>query len=126
MTTRVWLAFAIGLLLGFGAELTIQNLLNAGERSKNKRSLADASTISDALDRFRETTGSYPPIAGDAAKLKPYLEPTYLRSLPTRDIYDRPYLVATDGSIALIISTGRNGFAVRGRRILLGPNGLTP
>jgi type II secretory pathway pseudopilin PulG len=126
MTARVWFALAIGLLLGFCAALTIQNLLEAGERSKNKRSFADARTISDAIEQFREVAGQYPPVTGDATKLKPYLEPTYLRAVPTHDIYDRPYLVMMDGAVAVVISTGRNGFAVGRRKMLQGPSGLTP
>lgn len=126
MTSRVWLAAAIGLLLGFCAALAIQNLLAAGERSKNKRSLADARGISDALERFREANGQYPPVTGEAAQLTPYLVPKYLRALPTHDLYDRPYLVAKAGSVDVVISTGRNGFVVRGREMLQGPRDIAP
>jgi len=122
MNWRTWLALLIGVVLGFGASVSIQSLLDAGARSKAKRSVADAISISRALEAFRDGNGRYPPLDHDLSKLTKYLVPKYIQTLPARDAYDQPYLVVMDGSVPAIVSTGRNGFAIeRGQVVAEGP-----
>lgn len=112
MSLKTLIALLIGITLGFAAAMSIQSLLAAGERSKVKRSAADAFAISRALETFRSPYGCYPPMAHDVGQLAAYLEPTYVRRLPVRDSYDSSYLVVMDGSVAAVVSTGRNGFVI--------------
>ena len=122
MSLKTFLALLAGFALGLIAATSIHELLAAGERSKVKRSAADARTISDAIERYRQTNGRYPPIGRDLAQLAPALVPPYLKSLPARDVYGEPYLLLMDGSVPVVVSTGRNGFAFeRGEMIAKGP-----
>ena len=111
-------------MFGFLTATAIENVLKAGERSENKRSAGDARSISYALEDFREKTGAYPPMDRGIAGLPQYLEPTYMRNLPTTDMYGRPFIVFRDASGAAVVSTGRNGFVVR-RQSLTPPDALS-
>ena len=97
----------------------MQSLLDAGEKSKAKRSAADARAISTALEAFHENNGKYPPLDHRGiSQLTTYLVPRYMKGLPATDAYDCPYLFVMDGSVAAIVSTGRNGFVVERAQIV--------
>ena len=112
MSWRTLLALLLGLVVGFAASSSIQSLLDAGERSKVKRSAADAIAISRCLEAFRKDNGRYPPLGQSVGQVAGYLEPKYIRHLATKDSYGRPFVVLMDGSAAAVFSTGRNGFVV--------------
>jgi hypothetical protein len=122
MSLRTFLALLAGFALGFGAAMLIVKLLYVAEQSKSVRSAADASTISHALETYRQANGRYPPIVRDVTQLTPALAPTYVRVVPSQDIYGTPYLVLMDGDVPAVISTGKNGFVFeRGELIANGP-----
>jgi hypothetical protein len=116
---KILVAALLGFVVGFFAALSIQNLLQAGEASKNKRSIAEARNIADALEKFHGATGKYPPLDRGVAALTPYLEPKFTRHVSITDAYARPYIVFLDDSGPAIVSTGRNGFVVRKTGVLL-------
>ena len=62
------LALFIG---GIVAALVIPNFLDALQRAKQKRTIADARVIAAALEGYREQTGNYP--AADGAEVGPML-----------------------------------------------------
>src|ERR1700686_4461827 len=117
MSWRTWVALPLGLVLGFATLSSIQSLLVAGERSKVKRSTADAIVISRCLEAFRENNGRYPRLDQTVGQLASYLEPKYIQHLPTKDAYDNPFVVVMDGSVAAIFSTGKNGFVVEREQV---------
>ena len=111
--TKLAVALIVGVVIGFLLSSTANSLLAAGERSKLKRSQGDARLISDALEKYRQANGGYPPISEDVQRLEPYLKPKFPNVLPTRDVYSRPYVVALQGNEAIVVCLGRNGFVAR-------------
>jgi type II secretory pathway pseudopilin PulG len=103
---KVAVGAVIGFVLGILAATSVQNLLLAGEASKNKHAVANARTVATALEAFRLAKGKYPPLERGIAGLGDYLVPAYLRSVPPTDAYGREYIVLSDSSGAVIVSTG--------------------
>jgi hypothetical protein len=115
-------AAAIGFILGFVACSAINGLLEAGKASKNKRAFAEARNISDALERYREANGRYPPLDTGIAGLTKHLVPQFTRGIQIQDAYGRGYIVCSDTSgVAAVISTGQNGYLVRRRGTTIFP-----
>jgi type II secretory pathway pseudopilin PulG len=110
----------LGVVLGFASATTIQSLLDAGARSKTKRTAADCTTISTALEKYRATTGKYPPFDGDVKHLEPYLVPRYLKQLPVHDMSGQPFLVVMNGSRVAVIATGKYGVVAEQGKITRG------
>lgn len=107
------LAALVGFVLGALFVGAIHDLLAAGEASKNKRSLAEARNILDALQRYRAETGEYPRLDADLSNAKSLLVPKFTTNIWQRDVYNRPYIIFIDRTGPVVVSTGRNGFAVR-------------
>jgi type II secretory pathway pseudopilin PulG len=114
MTAKTFIALVIGFMLGFMVAGALQEMIQAGARSKAMRTLADARTIAAALEDYRRAHGRYPPLNDGIAGLQPYLVPAYLRAFPTRDVYGHPYLLLMHGSRVLVVSTGKDGCAMTG------------
>jgi hypothetical protein len=79
-------------IVGILAAIAIPNLLTARERAKQKRTMADMRTIAVALgtyglDHEREQY----PSGTTAESLRPYLQPTYIKTLPTLDGWGQPF-----------------------------------
>jgi type II secretory pathway pseudopilin PulG len=106
---KIFGTLLLGIVFGFGSATAVQSLLDAGARSKARRTAADCRTISTAIEQFRSTTGHYPPLDGDVEHLVPLLVPRYLQNLPTRDMAGQPFLVVMNGSRVAVIATGKYG-----------------
>lgn len=63
------LLLAVG---GIVAALVIPNFLDALQKAKSKRTIADLRTIATSLEAYREQSGSYP-AAASAAEVEPML-----------------------------------------------------
>ena len=117
MKAKLAIALVIGLVAGFFAAIAMQSLLDAFLGSHTKRSIADCRTISTALEAYRTKVGNYPPLEAGVEGLKEHLVPAYLRVLPERDAFDRPYLLLMKGTNVAVVSTGRYGVVVEAGRI---------
>ena len=117
---KILATLLLGVILGFTLAIAAQSLLDAGARSKSKRTAADCRTISHALEQYRAANGHYPPIDGQIDHLIPYLVPQYLQQVPTRDMANQPFLVVLNGSEAAVISTGKYGVVVQAEKIIRG------
>jgi type II secretion system protein G len=103
-------------IIGIIAAIAIPNLLDAIERSRQKRSTAEVKTIAGALQAFSVDYGGYPksthsgaisPGSGlgdstwvDAAQ-SPVFVPDYIQALPVADGWGVPYTAdfAPDGTV---------------------------
>src|SRR5436305_1845820 len=95
--TRI-VAVAVGLvalaLIAFG--WVTQELLNGMKRSHVKRTMADIRTVADAWEARAAKVHTFDlaprkgngPVAVSFADLRRELEPTYIRRLPQRDIWN--------------------------------------
>ena len=74
-------------IIGIIAAIAIPNLLNAIQRGKQKRTMADMRSIGTAVESYQVDNGIPPNnTAGDAkTQLSAVLEPTFIRQLPSLD-----------------------------------------
>ena len=74
-------------IIGIIAAIAIPNLLNAINRGRQKRTMADIRTIGTACEAYAVDNSSYPSLggAGLVTVLAPYIEPTYVKRAPRAD-----------------------------------------
>ena len=94
-------------IIGIIAAIAIPNLLNAVQRGKQKRTMGDMRTVATAVESYAVDNNSYPSIS-TITGLSIYLEPTYIRRLPTQDAWKTNFGWLTDSQSYSIISYGKN------------------
>jgi len=101
-------------IIGIIAAIAIPNLLNAINRGRQRRSMADIRSIGTALEAYSVDFNYYPKVSlTDVAVtgLQTYLEPTYIKKLPKTDGWNRDIMVINDanGTSYTLYSRGKNG-----------------
>ena len=111
-------------IIGILAAIAIPNLLTAMQRSKQKRTMADMRAIATAWEARATDQNSYaaagasfawPGTSVSHANLLTLLTPTYIKSLPKTDGWNRDYGFAMDAAIGgaaqqyAIRSSGKDG-----------------
>ena len=88
-------------IIGIIAAIAIPNLLNAIDRGKQKRSMADMRSIGTAVESYAVDVNFYP-ISSSLVTLDSLdpavigLEPIYIKLAPTKDGWGGLYLYASD------------------------------
>jgi general secretion pathway protein G len=82
--------FVIVTIIGIIAAIAIPNLLNAIQRGKQKRTMADMRSIATACEAYAVDNEMYPD-AKSIAALKPFLVPEYIRHMPEKDGWERAF-----------------------------------
>jgi general secretion pathway protein G len=78
-------------IIGIIAAIAIPNLVQAIERGRQRRSMADMRTVANAVCAYAVDLVRVPYIVnGVVADTLPYLSPTYLRKHPLRDGWHNP------------------------------------
>lgn len=74
-------------IIGIIAAIAIPNLLNAIDRSKQKRTMADIRSVGTACEEYSIDNNFYPVQAtqGDVSAMSTVLTPTYIKVVPTAD-----------------------------------------
>lgn len=91
----VWIAIGAGCLvvavafLGIVAAILVPNFLDALQKAKQKRTMADLRNLGTAIESYRVDEGEAPP-ADSVAGLTEHLVPTYLESVPETDGWENP------------------------------------
>lgn len=103
-------------IIGIIAAIAIPNLLNAINRGRQRRTMADLRSIGTALEAYSVDFNFYPKSSGVGTvknKLEQYLTPTYIKRLPENDGWNRPNCVEinTDATSYTLWSMARNGTA---------------
>jgi type II secretion system protein G len=108
-------------IIGILAAIAIPNLLNALQRGKQKRTMADMRNMAIAIESYNVDNNQYPtpaacpsyPTADKSLTSASFslLKPTYIAQPPFQDGWQKPLLygVSSDGQSYTIESTGRNG-----------------
>src|SRR5881628_1732107 len=102
-------------IIGILAAIAIPNLLTAMQRSKQKRTMADARTIATAWEARATDLNKYN--AAGLDNLTTYLAPTYVKTFPSKDGWGNKWGFYVDqdwgGTIAAqqyaIVSGGKDG-----------------
>ncbi len=95
-------------IIGIIAAIAIPNLLNAIDRGKQKRTMADMRTIGQAIATYSVDTNFYP-VAADVATLAGLLEPEYSRKTSQKDGWGHFYVFNGTAIQYTLGSTGKDG-----------------
>ena len=95
-------------IIGIIAAIAIPNLLNAIDRGKQKRSMADIRSLGTAVEEYSIDNNVYP-VAADMATLEGIVEPVYIRTAPLQDGWGRDFVVASTNVTYSIGSGGKDG-----------------
>jgi Tfp pilus assembly protein PilE len=107
----VAIAVAIPVMLFVGgilAAIAIPNFLNAVDRGKQKRTMADLRSIGSAVETYAVDHREYP-TATTAAELEAALEPDYIRSMPAVDGWGHALEVNSTSTHYALLSHGKDG-----------------
>ncbi len=96
-------------IIGIIAAIAIPNLLNAINRGRQKRTMADMRSIATAIETYSVDYGFYPK-SMTAANIENYITPTYIRTLPQADAWRTGWNFESDsaGASYTIISYGKD------------------
>ncbi len=96
-------------IIGIIAAIAIPNLLNAIDRGKQKRTMADMRSIGTAIEAYSVDHNIYP-FAGTAALLATVIEPTYIKKMPLQDGWNGQFVyqpATTAGAGYTLTSSGK-------------------
>jgi len=100
-------------IIGIIAAIAIPNLLNAIDRGKQKRTMADLRSIGTAVETYSIDNNDYP-VAASIGALAALVEPTYIRTAPQADGWSNAFLVASVAAEYTLCSGGKDGGACTG------------
>ncbi len=97
-------------IIGIIAAIAIPNLLNAINRGRQKRTMADMRSVATAIEAYAVDQNFYPFNISTAGELGTYVTPTYIKRIPNNDGWNNPILFFTDneGRHYTIISYARD------------------
>ncbi|MHB8798775.1 MAG: type IV pilin protein [Thermoanaerobaculia bacterium] len=110
-------------ILGIVIAIAVVNYLNAIERARQRRSMADMRGISTAIETYAADLDRYPPASafvlptgltlptGNLQITQNYLQPTYIRTMPLVDGWNSWFTYGSNASRAdyVLRSSGREG-----------------
>jgi general secretion pathway protein G len=92
-------------IIGIIAAIAIPNLLNAIDRGKQKRTMADVRSVGTAIESYAVDTNRYPTSANMAA-LPAVLSPIYIRTLPLSDGWKNPMVYTPNAGTGYTVGSG--------------------
>jgi len=95
-------------IIGIIAAIAIPNLLNAIDRGKQKRTMADMRSIGTAVESYAVDNNAYP-VAANVAALVGLVTPIYIKTMPAVDGWSHDYVVDSVATMYTIYSTGKDG-----------------
>ncbi len=104
-------------IIGIIAAIAIPNLLNAIQRGKQKRAMADIRAIATAAEAYAVDNNVYPAAGYSrftmqfATAISSQVSPTYIKQIPEKDAWGMYYLYASSNNSQQyqVISDGRDG-----------------
>ena len=96
-------------IIGIIAAIAIPNLLNAIDRGKQKRTMADMRSLGTAVESYAVDNNVYPAVA-TAAALKTVVEAgAYIKNMPTTDGWSNTFVVDSITTEYTLYSVGKDG-----------------
>ena len=95
-------------IIGIIAAIAIPNLLNAIDRGKQKRTMADLRSIGTAVESYAVDNNVYP-VAATAAALTGTVEPIYIKVMPNADGWSNAFQVDATTTAYTLYSFGKDG-----------------
>jgi general secretion pathway protein G len=100
-------------IIGIIAAIAIPNLLNAIDRGKQKRTMADVRSLGTAVESYAVDNNFYPKVNSYTA-VTPFLMPIYIKTTPTADGWNKAWEFqgdTTNGADYTLISRAKDGIA---------------
>jgi type II secretion system protein G len=96
-------------IIGIIAAIAIPNLLNAINRGRQKRTMADMRSIATAIESYQVDFNRYPTGVTDAqvTTMNDYLTPTYIKKMPNVDGWNQPLCAYATGDSYTVWSPGK-------------------
>jgi type II secretion system protein G len=98
-------------VIGIIAAIALPNLLNAINRGKQKRTMADLRQLATAIEQYSIDNTIYP-TAATPAQLSPHITPVYLETMIIQDAWNRDFIVDSVDVEYTIGSGGMDGGAL--------------
>jgi general secretion pathway protein G len=98
-------------IIGIIAAIAIPNLLNAINRGRQKRSMADIRTIGTAVEAYAVDMAFYPTFAEGAISgsvFEGFLEPTYVKTVPREDGWRTSFYASSVSRFYTLASAARD------------------
>jgi len=95
-------------IIGVIAAIAIPNLLNAIDKGKQKRTMADMRAIGTAVEVYAIENTVYP-TAADGPAIKALIDPRYIKLMPTVDGWSKPFQVDSTAFAYTVYSQGKDG-----------------
>ncbi len=95
-------------IIGIVAAIAIPNLLNAVDKGKQKRTMANMRSIGTAIESYAVENASYP-TANSAASLKAAIDPVYIKEMPSVDGWSNTFQVEASATSYTVYSQGKDG-----------------
>jgi type II secretion system protein G len=95
-------------IIGIIAAIAIPNLLNAIDRGKQKRTMADLRSIGTAVESYAVDNNVYP-VAATAAALTTSVAPIYIKVMPNNDGWNNAFQVDATTTAYTLYSFGKDG-----------------
>ena len=102
-------------IIGIIAAIAIPNLVQAIQRARQRRTMADMRTVATAVSSYGVDMVFVPQLAdGTVFEAMPYLSPTYLKKNPVQDGWHNPYRYLGQDLNYTVWSYGRDGLEQAG------------
>src|SRR5947208_7485740 len=95
-------------IIGIIAAIAIPNLLNAIQRGKQKRSMADMRAIGTSVEAYAVDTNLYPSGGSPVSAIETYIEPKYIKKIPLTDAWDAAFDYESNNQSYTIYSYGKD------------------
>ena len=95
-------------IIGVIAAIAIPNLLNAIDRAKQKRTMADLRGIATAVESYNVDNSAYP-TATDVSSLSALIRPGYIDTVPPEDGWGHAFVIQSVPLDYTIGSGGKDG-----------------
>ena len=98
-------------IIGILSAIALPNLLNAIDKGKQKRTMADIRSIGTAIEAYATDTACYPASMANWASIKTILDPYFIKQPPDGDGWATTWDAATtaNGSQYTVASFGKDG-----------------
>ncbi len=101
-------------IIGIIAAIAIPNLLNAIDRGRQKRTMADVRSVGTSVEAYSVDNNRYPAISSESVvdgNLDQHVEPVYIKKCPDDDGWGNPlrYQSDTNGGAYTVRSYGKDG-----------------
>ncbi len=95
-------------IIGIIAAIAIPNMLNAIDRGKQKRTMADIKALGTTVEAY-SVDNSFYPVAVTTAALEPHISPQYIRTAPSIDAWGWVLIVNSNSLGFTLGSGGKDG-----------------